>query len=82
MLADFFDGNLRLKWDSASLVEVTLEKAYHNQNCKGLCGDADGNSNNDGMDLGNAASFGNYFKGENVSKQMVVNNKSVTLNIL
>ena len=58
-------GNVRVKWDNSGLVTVSVEREYHNENLRGLCGNADGNAQNEFKNT-NAAAFGNKFKGEKV----------------
>lgn len=58
--------SVKVKWDNGSSVYVTLDRALHkNQGLKGLCGDYNGNPDDDFGDTSNPAAFGNQWKSDN-----------------
>uniref|UniRef100_A0A3P8WR70 Zonadhesin n=1 Tax=Cynoglossus semilaevis TaxID=244447 RepID=A0A3P8WR70_CYNSE len=57
---------LQVRWDGNHYAKITVPSSYHDQMC-GLCGDYDGNPNNDftkpdGTQVGNVNDFGNSWQ--------------------
>ncbi|XP_032400298.1 zonadhesin, like [Etheostoma spectabile] len=57
---------LRVRWDGNHYAQISVSSSYYNQTC-GLCGDYDGNPNNDftkpdGTLVGNVNDFGNSWQ--------------------
>uniref|UniRef100_UPI0037E8B019 zonadhesin, like n=1 Tax=Semicossyphus pulcher TaxID=241346 RepID=UPI0037E8B019 len=59
---------LQVRWDGNHYAQISVPSSYHDQMC-GLCGDYDGNANNDftkpdGVQVGNVNDFGNSWQTE------------------